>query len=395
MIDQMESGDNEVSYQSSDTSEDELEELQKLRERLKDQSALIALLRERADRGKINPSGPVESPQLQEALQAIEEVREESFRERERADALSRRFDELSDKFAEIVQIKDNYKEQVRSLEVTLRQAGDRQQAMCRPVLEAKNDQIANLREVVRNLERQKGEALAQVTVNGYEDKQLISELKTENDTLKKQAEDLRDRLEQSFAEKRQLEESLRNLEEEMKKTSAEIEKQRSKNDHLRRTIMERGEALFAKDHKISELTVEVEEWRRQLMESVGKYHARTAEVDVDQRVEDLNAQLILLREQLLHSERLHSSIRSASLVAIDKERQESCLLRNVKSVSELIDVKNKLWKHCEETSDFAISQSKSIFTRLKTIKFSSRTKSERALSNHTKTGKNPCLIKT
>ncbi|XP_055339023.1 coiled-coil domain-containing protein 89-like [Paramacrobiotus metropolitanus] len=289
-------------------------EIKRLRQRLHEQSSLIALLSEQAER----------QAQL---------IPADFVTERQRADALSQRFDELADKFQELSHIKDSYKEQIRSLELIVRQSAQRQQAALRPLLHAKDEQLDVLKKRIDKLEQDKSGFAAERALFHYEREELHTVL------LKKESEisDLSQRLDNTV-------EKCCHLEAELEKVIGALQE----NEELRSVVTQRGSLLAGKDKVIAELKEEVLQWRQRLMDAVAKYHEKSSQVDVECRVKALNEEVFQLKKSCSVLERRIEAQKKVTKKTIDQ--QKSCVERILKAskVGDLLKTYGAAIKYAE-----------------------------------------------
>lgn len=309
--------------------DEESREILKLKARLKEQSNLIALLTEKCERDKA--SSPSSEGQTVHC-NSDDNFHEELGGEKSRADAVSQRFDELAQKFEQLTQIKDSYKEQVKFLEIVVRQNAD-QNAVLRPLLQSKDDHIDGLKKRICILEREKTERLTFSALAEYE-----------NEETTKNTECRIQKLEQQVEEKNLLFEEVckkcAKLESELLRANAEFSTTRAKLldcEPIQRLLADRGAVLVSKDRMIARLHGDVEEWRERFRELAKRFHESCAETDADARVLELSCEVAKLSKTLVESQRQGLQQRAVLEDRLNMERQKSARTWDARSLSEMI----------------------------------------------------------
>ena len=97
----------------------------------------------------------------------------------------------------------------------------------------------------------------------------------------------------------------------------------------------------------------ELQEWRQRLTAAMDRYHARTEDVDVNERVMALSDEIAGLTLKLKQAEQRQMALQSVSDAALSNERERSRLLRTARSMGELIQLQNETGNTWFGTIDF------------------------------------------
>ncbi|KAG8452471.1 hypothetical protein GDO86_004310 [Hymenochirus boettgeri] len=299
-----------------------------LRSRLEEQSQLICMLKRRADETL------VKCQIVERTNEDLENRNRDAARqlqaEKERADLTEQRFDLLAANHEQMIQFKDEYKEQ-----------NERLRERCQDLLESKFPELLERDRLILELRSRVGELEQRLreteldyghhldTLRGNEEK---VEKKNWSQTL--ELESLTNRLKDSEMMCCQIQTKLSDLESISRNQKDElyrkVEELKKEKQDLVNLCMERGKIIQECKKEASDLSVQVQEAENQRMKAEERYQIDKAAVDADARIRDLQRKLEAGENQFEQLGRDFEAYKKHSGDLLAKERDLNSKLRHL-----------------------------------------------------------------
>ncbi|XP_033639262.1 coiled-coil domain-containing protein 89-like [Asterias rubens] len=308
-------------------SKDDKSESAMLRSRIDEQSALICILKQRADEAL------TQSQTLKRVNQELETFRCQAQEiietEIKKSSMLDQRFFELAENHEEMIRIKDDYKHRNEELVKENAHLRSENTNLFSASLREKDEQIDSLQKHVLSLKDQCKEL-----------NQVISRLKSESQEteqsqgdrirlLEKQLHDSKRNLNAAQSQLKQQSENLKNVD---TNSTLKLEKLRKEKDEMLELAMHRGKLVQDKQREMKELQSKVASAEREVQRMEDKFEREAAQVSTNLRVIRLKDEKEQAQCTLKKLTMEYEAYKKHSSSLLSKERSLNAQLRNLVS---------------------------------------------------------------
>jgi chromosome segregation ATPase len=304
---------------------DDRQEAEMLRSRIDQQSELIAILKQRADKSQERCESQLKRiVELDEARAALECQASEERRQRE---ILEQRFFHLNENHVQMIAIKDEYKaenEELRRENERLRQENKSQFS---EIMQEKNNQLKELQTKLKETEEK---------YCTLDDRQ--SKAKEEADTKQRQLNERIKKLEHDLTEMKQThDQRYAQLLQRNKDSLHEVEKKDKKikqlckdQDDLTKMAMERGRTIEEYQQMVSRLNEEKQQLTKRLESAEKQFQNEVMKVSKDVRVCELAESVVKLEKRLSDVQLEYSAYKKHANELLTKEKDLNAKLRHM-----------------------------------------------------------------